>query len=66
MKPNEPSDSDILDDYIDILQSLCSNEQIIWREFRTIRHFRFHCLFWDGSEEGFCEIIEDNENERLR
>lgn len=65
MRVSGPSDSDILDDYIDKLQALNIREQTIWNQFRNIRHFNFHCLFWDGSEEGFCEIIEENEDERL-
>jgi hypothetical protein len=45
----------VLDHYIDKLQQLDLKEQIIWREFRTIRHINFHCLFWDGSEEGLID-----------
>lgn len=65
MRVSGPSDSDILDYYFDVLYQLCKDKCTIWCEFRTVRHFNFHCLFWDGSEEGFCEIIEDNEDERL-
>ena len=44
--------TEILDDYIDVLHQLRLGEQTIWDEFRNIRHINFHCLFWDGSEEG--------------
>lgn len=55
MKQNGFSDFDILDSYVDILQQLCKNDQTVWHEFRNIRHFNFHCLFWDASEE---ELID--------
>jgi len=55
MRLTGPSDSDILDYYIDILQAMNMPEQTIWNEFRSFRHFNFHCLFWDGSEEGLIE-----------
>jgi len=51
MRQSGPSDSDILDYYIDILRQLDLHEQTIWREFRSISHVNFHCLFWHGSEE---------------
>jgi hypothetical protein len=55
MRQSGPSDSDILDYYIDELRESDLQERIIWNEFRSIRHINFHCLFWDGSEEGLIE-----------
>lgn len=55
MNPSEPFNYAVLDYYIDKLQQLDLKEQKIWGEFRNIRHVNFHCLFWDGSEEGLID-----------